>query len=101
MSTRSIAPSKSSCRMYCWSLRAAKMAASFAMFARSAPVRPAVRRARTVMSTSAPSGFERVCTREDLLAAVQVRRGDVDLAVEAPGAQQGRDRGPGAGWRRP
>ena len=63
MRIRSIAPSKSSCRMYCWSLRAAKIAASFAMFARSAPVSPAVRRASMARSTSAPSGFERVWTR--------------------------------------
>ena len=89
VSTRSIAVSKSACAMCCWLRRAATIAASFAMFARSAPVSPAVRRASNPRSTSAASGFERV-DAEDRLATRQVGRADVHLSVEAPRAEQRR-----------
>ena len=42
------------------------------------------------MSTSAPRGLERVWTARISSRPVQVRRRDVDLAVEAARAQEGR-----------
>ena len=86
-----MAPSKSAWRMYCWLVaRPAKMAASFAMFARSAPVRPAVRRASM---REVDVGAERLRARvdaQDRLAAREVGRRDVHLPVEAAGPQQRR-----------
>src|ERR687898_902168 len=63
--TRSSAVSNSICRMYWRSLRPAKIAASLHRFARSAPVRPAVR-----------------------LAPFHVRRRDEHLPVESARAEQ-------------
>ena len=59
---RSIACSKSACVISSALRRPAQIAASLQMFARSAPVRPAVWRAIDLKSTSAASGLPRVCT---------------------------------------
>src|ERR1043166_2004222 len=77
--------------MYCASSRPAKIAASFAMFARSAPVKPAVWRAIIGRSTSDASGLSRVCTPR--IASREPRSGGRPgdpRGVEAPGTQQRR-----------
>ena len=69
-------------------VRAARIAASLQRFARSAPVSPEVWRATRSRSTSAASGLPRRVDAEDRLASGDVRRGHVDLPVEASRAQQ-------------
>ena len=83
-----MAPSKSSIRIVIRSWRPAKIAASLQRFARSAPVRPDVWRAIWLRSTSSASGFPRVCTPQDRLAADQIGRRDQHLAVEAAGPEE-------------
>ena len=68
----------------------AKMAASLAMFASSAPVSPAVRRASMPRSTSAREGLRARVDAQDRLASRHVGRRDVDLTVEAAGPQERR-----------
>ena len=60
--TRSFASSKSRMVIFLRPLRAASSAASFTMFARSAPVKPGVPRARISGLTSSASGLLRLCT---------------------------------------
>ena len=60
--TRSSAASKSISATVVAPRRAAKIAASLQMFARSAPVRPEVWRASSWKSTSSASGLLRECT---------------------------------------
>src|SRR5215510_10650278 len=62
MSTLSFANSKSTMRTTFWLYRAAFRAASFTRFARSAPEKPDVPRARTATSTSSDSGIFLVWT---------------------------------------
>ena len=87
-STRSIASSSCGRPICSSSSRAESSAASFTRFARSAPVKPGVRRAMTSRSTPGASGLPRRVHREDRLAAFEVGTVDDDLAVEATGAQQ-------------
>ena len=70
--------------------RAAKIAASLQMFARSAPVSPEVWRASRLKSTSVGERLVARVDLEDPLAAADVGRRDEDLAVEASGPQQRR-----------
>ena len=72
------------------SCRADSSAASFTRLARSAPVKPGVRRAITSRSTPGASGLPLRVHREDRLAALEVGAVDDDLAVEAAGPQQRR-----------
>ena len=88
--TRSIAFSKWMWWMRSWFSRPAKIAASFAMLARSAPVRPAVWRATAV---EVDVRVERLPARvhlEDRLTTCEVGRRDEDLPVETPGTEKSR-----------
>ena len=88
--TRSIASSSASLLISFWLLRAVSSAASLSTLARSAPVKPGVRRATPSRSMS---GRHRLAARvdlEDLVAAGQVGGVDLDLPVEAARAQQRR-----------
>ena len=85
--TRSRAASKCAWWMYCWLSRPATMAASFAMLARSAPVRPAVWRAMPVRSTSRPEA-SRECAPGGSPHGRAGPRGHQDLAIEAAGPEQ-------------
>ncbi len=60
--TRSMASSNSDCPMDFLLRRAARMAASFTRFSRSAPTKPGVARASTDRLRSGSSGFPRTCT---------------------------------------
>ena len=88
--TRSIASSRESLLISLPLLRAVSSAASLSTLARSAPVKPGVRRATEIRSMSGDIGLPRECTSQDLVAAVEVGGVDLDLAVEAAGAQQRR-----------
>ena len=68
--------------------RAVSRAASLSTLARSAPVKPGVRRATESRSMSGDIGLPRRVHLEDLVAPGEVRGVDLDLAVEAAGAQQ-------------
>ena len=70
--------------------RAALIAASLQMLARSAPVRPEVWRASSAKSTVSATGLSREWTLRIRSRPTDVGRRDEDLAVEAPGAQQRR-----------
>ena len=88
--TRSIAFSKLMWWMRSWLSRPAKIAASFAMLARSAPVRPAVWRATAV---EVDVRVERLPARvhlEDRLTTCEIGRRDEDLPVETPGTEKSR-----------
>ena len=86
--TRSIASSSVWSVMICWPVRAVSSAASLSTLARSAPVKPGVRRATTLRSTCGAIGLPCECTSQDLLATLEVGRVHGDLAVEAARAQQ-------------
>ena len=89
--TRSIASSRAWLSISLRSLRAVSSAASLSTFARSAPVKPGVRRATASRSTSGASGLPLRVHLEDLRARpFRSGRVDGDLAVEAAGAQQRR-----------
>ena len=88
--TRSSAVSKSAAPICSPWRRAAPIAASLQMFARSAPVRPLVWRATRSRSTLGASGIAARVDLQDALAAAAVGRRDEHLAVEAAGAQQRR-----------
>src|SRR6185503_17610176 len=81
--TRSIDSSRKSLLIARLSLRAVSRAASLITLARSAPVKPGVRRATASRSTSGVNG-------QDRLAAFHVRGVHGDLPVEPAGTQQGR-----------
>ena len=83
--TRSNAFSKSAWAMKSRLLRPARIAASLARLARSAPVRPAAWRATRSRSTSWPSGLPRGMDLEDLPAAAHVR-----AAARTPGGRSAR-----------
>ena len=87
---RSRAPEKSSAVIVWRPARTAKMAASFTRFARSAPENPGVLRATTSKSTSALEGLALRVDGEDRGSFLLVRQGDLDVAVEPPGAQERR-----------
>ena len=70
------------------SARPAKIAASLQMFARSAPVSPAVWRAIEVEVDVVGERLPARVDGEDRLAAGEVGRGDEDLPVEAARAQK-------------
>ena len=86
--TRSTASSRARLSMSCALLRAVRSAASLRTFARSAPVKPGVLRARTSRLTLAESGLPFPCTSRILLAALETGSVDADLTVEATGTQE-------------
>ncbi len=88
--TRSSAASKSGAPIMSACRRAAKIAASLQMFARSAPVSPLVWRATSAEVDARPERLRARVDGQDLLAPAAVRRCDEDLAVEAARAQQRR-----------
>ena len=97
--TRSMASSSAAMSICLPSWRAVSSAASLITLARSAPVKPGVRRAMTSRSTSRRDRLAPGVHPQDALAAVQVGLVDHDLPVEAAGAQQRRveDVGPVGG----
>ena len=88
--TRSIASSSAWLSISFLSPRAVSSAASFSTFARSAPVKPGVRRATALRSTSGRDRLALLVDLEDLQTALHVRAVDRDLPVEAAGTQQRR-----------
>ena len=78
--------------------RAASRAASFIRLARSAPVKPGVRRASTSRSHVGSSGLPLACTSRIALRPSRSGAVDDDLAVEAARAAAGPGRGCRAGW---
>ncbi len=98
--TRSIASSSAALSMTLAPLRAVSSAASLRTLARSAPLKPGVRRPTASRSTL---GRDRLAPRvdlEDLGAAREVGGVDADLAVEAARAQQRRVEDVGSVGRR-
>ena len=98
--TRSIASSRTSSSMSFLSMRAVSSAASLRTFARSAPVKPGVRRATASRSTLGGHRLALGVHLEDPVAADHVGVLDGDLPVEAAGAQQRRVEDVGAVGRR-
>src|ERR1041385_6040647 len=86
--TRSIDSSRKSLVIARRSERAVSRAASLMTLARSAPVKPGVRRATESRSTSGWNGLPLGVHPQDRLAALHVRSVDGDLPVEAARAQQ-------------
>ena len=97
--TRSIASSSASSSISLRLLRAVSSAASLSTLARSAPVKPGVRRATDSRSTPGRHRLAAGVHLEDLVAAVEVGGVDLDLPVEAARTQQRRveDVGPVGG----
>ena len=97
--TRSIDSSRESLVIARLSLRAVSSAASLITLARSAPVKPGVRRATASRSTSGENGLPLACTRRIALRPSMSGRVDGDLPVEPARAQQRRveDVGPVGG----
>ena len=85
--------------IWVWFARAVSSAPSLMTLARSAPVKPGVRRAMMSRSTSGAERLAAGVHPQDALAAGQVGLGDHDLPVEPAGAQQRRveDVGPVGG----
>ena len=98
--TRSIASSSTSSSMSFLSVRAVSSAASLSTLARSAPVKPGVRRATASRSTPVAIGLPWRVHLEDAVATDHVGGLDGDLPVEAARAQQGRVEDVGAVGRR-
>ena len=88
--TRSIASSRASSSIILRLLRAVSSAASLSTLARSAPVKPGVRRATLSRSMPGAIGLPRRVHLEDLVPAVEVGGVDRDLPVEAARTQQRR-----------
>ena len=88
--TRSMASSRVWSSMNFLLVRAVSSAASLRTLARSAPVKPGVRRATASRSTSGAIGLPCEWTWRIRLRPEHVRGVDGDLAVEAAGTQQGR-----------
>src|SRR4029453_189604 len=88
--TRSMASSRVTLVIISWLPRAVRRAASLSTLARSAPLKPGVRRATESRFTSWASGFPRGCTRRICSRPGGGGGGARALPVEAARAQQRR-----------